>query len=158
MSQQATLPIRHSAGIIIDDGSSWILQKRDNKDGILWPGKIALWGGVRESQDENNPIKNAWRELFEETGLTQENTHLVRYGGLEFEHQPMHQNAVTQTIALFVANISPDVFFHVYEGQDAYKIPRMPDMSQLDTTHFAPYASEAIEKLIDYFLYAKTET
>jgi 8-oxo-dGTP pyrophosphatase MutT (NUDIX family) len=154
--QPDSIPIRNSVGIIIDDGTNWILQKRDKKDGILWPGKISMWGGVQELADESDSHKNAIRELYEETGIEEAQAKLVCYGNLSYEHQTLQEQLVRQNVSLYVAHVESGMFFHTYEEQSAYKIPRIPELEKLDMADFAPGVSEAIEKLIEYCKHEQT--
>lgn len=57
------------AGVLIVTASGKIIgQKRDNKPGIDWPGKIGTFGGAIENGED--PKGAAWRELVqEETNL-----------------------------------------------------------------------------------------
>ena len=45
------------------------LQLRDEKEGILHPGKAALFGGADEVEDGLDPFRTIRRELGEELGL-----------------------------------------------------------------------------------------
>lgn len=45
------------------------LQLRDEKEGILQPGKAAFFGGADEREDGNDPFRTVRRELMEELGL-----------------------------------------------------------------------------------------
>ena len=48
------LPLQHrevSAALIIDTRGRFLLQQRDNIPGILFPGKIGLFGGHREGEE-----------------------------------------------------------------------------------------------------------
>ena len=147
------LKIRRGVGIIIDLGDKWLLQKRDNKDGILWPGKISMWGGTMEPEDEGNYDRTAARELLEETGLTPGNAELTCYGSLEFEHFTVSGEPVWQASKIYVVKPKPDIGIHINEGVGSAEIPANPDLSVLNTEDYATGVVEAIAKLKEYYSY-----
>ena len=141
----SALPIRRNAAGIIDTGTVWLLQKRDDKDGIMWPGKVALWGGAMESTDESDYLRNMMRELTEETGLGEVDVELTCFGSATLVHQTMHGELVRQETKLFVARLKHPVAVHVYEGAALYELD--PATELIDTTEFAPNVLDALEKL-----------
>lgn len=61
------LPLQHrevAAALIIDTRGRFLLQQRDNVPGILFPGKIGLFGGHREGDETF--LECAVREVHEE--------------------------------------------------------------------------------------------
>lgn len=150
------LPIRCGVGIIIADGEDWLLQRRDNKDNILWPGKVSLWGGAMELEDNSNFEAAALRELYEETGLGAEDITLTIFGTLEFDHQTVLGQAVHQVQKLFIAVPRQDIAIHVYEGENAYRLPANIDMALIEKSEFAPGVSEALYKLKNFYEYQGT--
>lgn len=156
MSYSSDLPVRRGVGIIIDLGDKWLLQKRDNKDGILWPGKISMWGGTMEPEDEGNYDKTAQRELQEETGLSPNDVEMVCYGSIEFEHSLVTGEPVWQDSRLYVARPKQDVSIHINEGIGAIEIPAKPDLSSLDTQSFSTGVTEALAKLTEYYQHEPT--
>ena len=60
-----------SAAIIIDKHSNFLLQKRDNKNSIFFPGHWGLFGGAKNNNESyENTLK---RELIEEIGFAPQN-------------------------------------------------------------------------------------
>lgn len=148
---QETQKIRKAVGIIINNGNAWILQQRSNKDGILWPGKIGLWGGAMEAQDEGDYQKTMFRELEEETGLKPEQVTAKCFGSLSFERQTFDHELVNQIIKLYVVELGSGTDFHVSEGISAYELAPNPDPSTYADDRFAAHTTEAIEKLKNYY-------
>lgn len=71
-------PIRVAAVILHQDGRV-LLQHRDDRPDIAWPGHWALFGGHMEA--EETPEQAALREIEEELGLCLEPPlHLVHHG------------------------------------------------------------------------------
>lgn len=144
------LPVVKAASIIIDDGKSWIFQVRNNIDGILWPGKVALWGGSMEPEDEGSFLKNAQRELKEETGLTEEDVELTPLFHLDHDQLKMNGKLVRLESEVFVARMKQPTFFHVYEGTGSMAILKSNRFEQINTNDFAPGVIEALERLTAY--------
>lgn len=155
---ETSLPIRYASGVIIYDGVNLLLQKRDNKDGIMWPNKISLWGGAMEAQDEGSYEANALRELIEETGLETQDVSLECFGKLKLQHQTIEYQPVELVVKLFLAKITHPVGVHAYEGKGIYSIPINSQFSGLDTKLFAPGALEAIELLKQYLSYQTSDS
>jgi 8-oxo-dGTP diphosphatase len=62
-----TNPHREIAcAILVDDIGRFLLQQRDNIPGILFPGKVGLFGGHREGSETH--LQCVVREIHEETG------------------------------------------------------------------------------------------
>lgn len=152
------LPIWKGAGVIIDTDTHWVLQRRDNIDGINWPGKVALWGGAMELVDEGSFIKSALRELNEETGISPEDIDLVHFGSFTRDHQTIKGEPMHNKVELFVARLKKPIAIHVYEGKGTYVISRGTPIAELDTTEFAPGVSEALQELEGYDGYEQTAT
>lgn len=55
------------AGVILHQGRGVLLQHRDDKPDIRWPGAWAIFGGHLE--DDEDPEAGAIREIEEELGL-----------------------------------------------------------------------------------------
>ena len=55
------------AGVILHRDGRVLLQHRDDKPGIVWPGAWAIFGGHLE--DDEDPESGAIREIEEELGL-----------------------------------------------------------------------------------------
>lgn len=86
MTDRSSLqPGNAAAAIIVLDDSRYLLQLRDNKAGIFFPGHWGLFGGGVEEGEQ--PIDALRRELKEELGLTAaELRPLTRF---EFDLGPM---------------------------------------------------------------------
>ncbi|MCX7170344.1 MAG: NUDIX domain-containing protein [Proteobacteria bacterium] len=74
-----------AAAIIVFDDGRYLLQLRDNKQGIFFPGHWGLFGGGVESGEQ--PIDALRRELKEELGLAV--VELRRLARFEFNLVPM---------------------------------------------------------------------
>jgi 8-oxo-dGTP pyrophosphatase MutT (NUDIX family) len=69
----------HVASVIfINPEDKFILQRRDDKPGILNPGKVTAWGGAVEGNE--TPIEAAVREVAEETNLSPSQEDLEFFG------------------------------------------------------------------------------
>lgn len=64
---EKTEPPVRVAGVILHQGGRVLLQHRDNKPEIVWPGAWAIFGGHLEG--EESPEEGARREIEEELGL-----------------------------------------------------------------------------------------
>ena len=83
--RQSLRPGNAAAAIIIFDDGRYLLQLRDNKAGIFFPGHWGLFGGGVE--DGEQPVDALRRELKEELGLAiAELRQLTRF---EFDLIPM---------------------------------------------------------------------
>lgn len=124
---------------VIDTGSDWILQKRENKDGIWWPGKIGCWGGHIESHDES-PEAALHRELFEELELAPEEFRSSALGIFteDFTESTGEISRLTYHYYEILLR-SPDRFLHVYEGAGFVHIPYDTEFSDSHYS-FAPNA------------------
>jgi len=61
-------PANASAALITVDDANYLMQLRDQKPGIFYPGHWGLFGGAIEA--EESPERSLQRELEEELGLT----------------------------------------------------------------------------------------
>jgi 8-oxo-dGTP diphosphatase len=106
-----------AAAIVIDSSGQLLLQQRDNVPGILYPGKVGLFGGHREGNETF--LECVARELHEELSYfipTERFEHLLSYEGPDFEQPgrtlhgeffvvrdiPINQVAVTEGTLLVV--------------------------------------------------------
>ena len=53
-----------AAAVVVDSAGKFLLQQRDNIPGILYPGKVGLFGGHREGSETF--LECVARELHEE--------------------------------------------------------------------------------------------
>ena len=74
-----------AAAIIVLDDGRYLLQLRDNKEGIFFPGHWGLFGGGVDKGEQ--PIDALRRELQEELGLA--SAELRRLTRFEFDLAPM---------------------------------------------------------------------
>ena len=79
----STLPHREIAcAILIDTSGRFLLQQRDNVPGIVYPGKVGLFGGHREGTETF--MQCVVREIYEEISYfvpPSHFEHLTRYEG-----------------------------------------------------------------------------
>lgn len=143
--------VLQSVGAIIIDGDDCVLQVRDNKDGVLWPGKIHYWGGAVELEDESSPEKAILRELKEELDIDPHDVSvapfhrmLVAYNGLDNSHSEM-------LVHLFIVNMTTQRALHAYEGANIFRLNKNFLVSELDALEITPYLHETLIKLRDYF-------
>lgn len=80
-------PGNAAAAIIVFDDDRYLLQLRDNKKGIFFPGHWCLFGGGVEKGEQ--PTEALCRELKEELGLTVTNTELRPLTRIEFDLVPI---------------------------------------------------------------------
>lgn len=83
-----------AAAIIVFDDGRYLLQLRDNKEGIFFPGHWGLFGGAIEEVETN--ASALLRELKEELGVSVTDfTHLM---GFEFDLQLMWRGKFMHSI------------------------------------------------------------
>lgn len=144
---EAELPVIKGVSAVIDTGTEWVLQIRDNIDGILWPGKIALWGGLLEVEDEGSFKYAMLRELREELSLFPEDIELTpisvktaRHGRTDGTHSILH-------LKIYLARLVKERALHVYEGAGLFRIEQAGFPQNTSEQNFAPYALETIHQL-----------
>ena len=78
-----------SAAIIIDKKNNFLLQKRDNKKGIFFPGHWGLFGGAKNlNESYENTLK---RELDEEIGFKPKNFNFYIKLSFELKKKKIHR-------------------------------------------------------------------
>lgn len=83
--RQRLRPGNAAAAVIVLDDGRYLLQLRDNKEGVFFPGHWGLFGGGVEEGEQ--PVDALRRELKEELGLTVDELQpLTRF---EFDLTPM---------------------------------------------------------------------
>jgi 8-oxo-dGTP pyrophosphatase MutT (NUDIX family) len=137
---------RSAALAVIDTGKEWVLQRRENKDGIWWPGKIGCWGGHVESYDESADTA-LLRELFEELELAPSEMRVNILDTLTEDFTEKNGSISRLKYHYYeVVLKDPARFLHVYEGEGLVRIPYDADFS--DTAYsFAPNAMHPLRVL-----------
>ncbi len=146
MSRDSQAVIKGTSAVI-DVGTAWVLQVRDNIDGILWPGKIALWGGLMEAEDEGSFEQAILRELREEVGLLPEDIELLPIGEQTATHNRTDGGHHVLQLKIFVAKLVKERALHVYEGAGLFRIEKTGFPDNTPEHNFAPYALETIHHL-----------
>lgn len=59
---------RFAGTLLVDVGGDFLLQRRDDKPSIVYPGALSIFGGAWEGEEGH--LACALRELAEETGLS----------------------------------------------------------------------------------------
>lgn len=139
--------IRMAAAIVIDSGNEWIMQLRDNVDGVVWPGKISMWGGAAEVEDEGSFVKVALRELKEELGLLPEDIELLPISSKNNISVRADREQPLLHLKIFVAKLLTYRALHVYEGAGMVRIEKAGFPENTSEQNFAPYALETLHKL-----------
>lgn len=78
-----------SAAIIVDKFDNFLLQKRDNKKSIFFPGHLGLFGGAKEKGETYEMALK--RELFEEIGFSPLNVKFFLKLSFKFENKKIHR-------------------------------------------------------------------
>ncbi|MCA9342560.1 NUDIX domain-containing protein [Candidatus Saccharibacteria bacterium] len=143
MKERNNQNVNKAVQVLIDNGKGWVLEHRQDKDGIFWPNRYGLWGGSFEDADENKPINAALREIFEESRLTEDDLeykkmNVVEYKMKEFIHGP---SAPTE-VHYYYAKLKKDVAIHAYEG-DVIKVFAY-DVQFENNHEFTPYVADAV--------------
>lgn len=138
-------PIRQAALIVIDTGTAWLLQKRENKDGIWWPGKIGCWGGAVEPEDAS-PIEGAYREIAEELNLSKKDIILTPVRTVTEPFVSIDGTVAPREYHYYVGKLLNDHFLHIYEGEAVVEIPYNFNLSSAMTS-FSPNVVTVLEQL-----------
>ena len=98
---------RWAGVLVVIRGGKLVLQQRDNKPGITHPGKVTLFGGSLEENEE--PLGAALRELDEELGLKVRDNSLKRlityYKERQFDGEDSESNV------FYLTEVSPENLF-----------------------------------------------
>lgn len=144
-----TLDTHYSVGVVLVDETDVILQVRDNKDGIMWPGKIHYWGGAMEVEDGGDPVQAALRELKEELSIEPTDITLTPLKKLQTEYHGIKGESGYMLVHMFLATLNNRRALHAYEGSGICRVDKALDpeiIAQLDLT---PYAHEMLMVLRD---------
>ncbi|MCA9301214.1 NUDIX domain-containing protein [Candidatus Saccharibacteria bacterium] len=117
--------------MIIQQADGWLLQARDNKDGIWNPGKISHWGGRFEPEDYMVASNAALRELREETGLDENHVELELFSVEYYASTSRDGTPIAYRCHCFLVRIIDDSSVYVHEGQGAVLVPFDVDYSDL---------------------------
>jgi 8-oxo-dGTP diphosphatase len=130
-----------AAALIIDQRGRFLLQQRDNVPGILFPGKIGLFGGHREGDETF--LECVVREIHEEISFfipPERFEHLASYRGTD-----PYIAGGTLWRELYVTRDVPVEPLRVTEG--SLLIVEIQDVPAL-APRFAPSAQDAIREFL----------
>jgi 8-oxo-dGTP pyrophosphatase MutT (NUDIX family) len=135
-----TTPLRVEnavAAIITDENGRYLMQLRDDKPGIFYPGHWGCFGGAVGSGEE--PAKALTRELGEE--LEMRSSQIKEFVSLEFDLRQMGQGKLYRTY--FQVDITSDTASQLvlHEGTD---IRFFEDREIFDLPNVTPYDSFAL--------------
>jgi 8-oxo-dGTP pyrophosphatase MutT (NUDIX family) len=100
---------RFAGALLFDTDGNLLLQRRDNKSGILHPGRIGLFGGHQEADE--SPLECVVREVHEELSYFIPPHRFKRIGTYTDE-----STGSRRIIELFMANALPVSALIVTEG------------------------------------------
>lgn len=134
-------PLPHAISVVLKCGDQFILQHRDDREGVEAAGKIHFFGGGLEASDAN-PEEGICRELSEETSLDVGSLTLRKVWEGECTNEADEQRKRCY-VTLYEAELPPDQLgFEIFEGQGKVII----DREQLDTLpNITPFARRVIE-------------
>jgi 8-oxo-dGTP diphosphatase len=130
-----------AAALIIDTRGRFLLQQRDNVPGILFPGKIGLFGGHREGNETF--LECVVREVNEEISLfipPERFEHLASYRGTD-----PYMSGATLWRELYVTTDVPVEGLRVTEG--SLLIAELDDVPAL-VSRLAPSANAAFHAFL----------
>ncbi|HRJ90582.1 MAG TPA: Mur ligase domain-containing protein [Candidatus Saccharibacteria bacterium] len=125
--------------IVIDTDNNFVLQQRDDKPTISFPGTITGFGGAIENDESLR--EGAARELAEETNLDFDTAELEYCGTF---YQTGTLDGKPRMVSYYVLRDADTSNIEVYEGQGAAKIPLSADTS---VYNLAPSVPEALARL-----------
>lgn len=136
---ETSLP--RAVSVVLKCGDQFILQHRDDREGVEAPGRIHFFGGGLEDSDASAEA-GARRELGEETSLDVDSLTLHKV----WEGERINEADIQRRrcyVTLYEAELSPDQLgFEVFEGQGKVIINR----EQLkEIPNITPFARRAIE-------------
>src|SRR5262245_3750230 len=130
-----------AAALIIDNRGRFLLQQRDNVPGILFPGKIGLFGGHREGNESF--LECVVREVHEEISFfipPERFEHLASYRGTD-----PYISGATLWRELYLTTDVPVERLRITEG--SLLIAELEDVPAL-APRFAPSAQAAIRAFL----------
>tara|TARA_A100001011_G_scaffold66581_1_gene67708 strand:+ start:7011 stop:7448 length:438 start_codon:yes stop_codon:yes gene_type:complete len=127
-----------SAAIIIDKKNNFLLQKRDLKKTIFFPGHLGLFGGAKNKNESYiNALK---REIYEEIGFTPSDIKYFMKISFDFK-----KKIILRYIYICRVNLLTKKIIKLGEGA-GYKILNLEDMKKnLESkNNFVPYDQLAL--------------
>lgn len=138
--------IKRYVGVILQDTQGrLVLQKRENKPGVIAPGEISTFGG--EIEDGETTYEAAIRELKEELDLSLTKEDLFFLYAWPPEDEEDHQ--VKRTILILRRQVEPEEL-KLQEGEAIVYLPATADLNdpQLKINKFT---KKAIQKFKESF-------
>lgn len=134
-------PLPHAVSVVLRCGDQFILQHRDDREGVEAPGKVHFFGGGLEDSDVS-PEAGARRELSEETSLDVDSLTLRKV----WEGERINEADIQRKrcyVTLYETELSPEQLgFDVFEGQGKVIINR-EDLEEIP--NITPFARKVIE-------------
>jgi 8-oxo-dGTP pyrophosphatase MutT (NUDIX family) len=127
------------AGVLLIQGTDYILQHRDATPTIAEPDTYSLWGGTLEGDEE--PIAGARRELEEETGVHVALTDLLYLHDYQTVGKGPASFGKPVRAYLYVCVVPLQAIVECREGQGLVRIPRWSGLHP----KLNEFAAEAIE-------------
>ncbi len=141
MNIEDRFPEDYVGVLLLTTERALVVQHRDNKDGIMWPDSLGVFGGNIEKQETLGEATQ--RELKEELGIEIDQNKLVPF---KTYYQTLEKHGQTVTCHIFIlTNINPEGLT-VYEGQgykiltketDISSIKASPVMKEIMTDYFS---------------------
>lgn len=141
--------------MIIQQADGWLLQVRDNKDGIWNPGKTSHWGGRFEPEDEGIATNAAFRELYEETGLGSDQVKIELFSVEYYERTSPNGIPKIYRCHCFLVKVIDDSPMYIHEGQGSMLVPFNSDYHD-DKWNIHPFTIQLLFTLRDRSNEAKT--
>lgn len=111
--QVNTKPPQAVAAVILLHDSTYLMQLRDDKPTITFPGAWGLFGGDVEA--EETPLDAIRRELNEELGITNPEP-LTFLGGIEYTREPFARGSAVKTFFLVTMTVNVAAGLDQFEG------------------------------------------
>ncbi len=134
----ALVPKNASAVILINEDGLYIMQRRDDKPGIFYPGFLGLFGGACE--DDESFMQTAVRELEEEISLDLEDR-LKFFSQMTLGFEPMGCGHVER--AFFTGCLSNQEIKNIQLGE-GQGIELVEAKQLLKNEHVVPYDAFAL--------------
>jgi len=118
--------MRKFAAVLLKQGENFLLQHRDDKPGIVSPGKYAVWGGALEGDESFE--QGALRELKEETGVLCSVSDLLLIEKFVLSAAENTQRNYAAEIAVYLVEVDASINVNCYEGQGIVKFKSLADV------------------------------
>lgn len=134
------------AGVLLIQDSEYLLQLRDNNPNTVEPGKVTVWGGSIEDEDDS-PKAAAKRELEEETGVVVSADELKPL--LEFTTDGKGKLSLGKPVGVYIfyVKIASDIKVNCYEGESVYRARSVEDIPEDKRIEILTRSLEAYESL-----------